>query len=226
MRNYSTVLAGIGVVAGIVGVGILVGWWGSRRPVTAGRPPVEISSSVESNPTNRSSLPASIGTSASPASNAPTNPVPQSSPVPPPAATTTPLAAWEQHVDQILGADTDDTNKVQQLFQVFPGLPEDGQIEVAQHLSNLVADEDYAPLGQLLQNAKLPEPVLDVLMGDVLNRPNAVKLPTLLEVARNPDHVEAAEAKDLLELYLDEDYGTNWDVWRQKMQEWLKENPD
>ena len=61
-------------------------------------------------------------------------------------------------------------------FEMFPNLPEDGKEEVAQHLSNLVADEDYAPLGKLLTDATLPESVLDVLMADVLNRPNAVKL--------------------------------------------------
>ena len=109
---------------------------------------------------------------------------------------------------------------------MFPRLPEDGQVEVAQHLSNLVEDEDYASLGQLLKNAKLPEPVLDVLMGDLLNRPNAVKLPLFLDLARDPAHAKAEEAKDLLELYLDEDYGTDWNKWQQKMREWLKENPD
>jgi hypothetical protein len=129
-------------------------------------------------------------------------------------------------VDEILASEMDDTNKVKQLFEIFPRLPEDGQIEVAQHLSNLVPDESYAPLGKLLENAKLPEDVLDVLMADALNRPNSVKLPTLLDVAQNPDNSKAGEAKDLLELYLDEDYGADWSQWRQKLQAWLKENPD
>jgi len=56
---------------------------------------------------------------------------------------------------------------------------------------------------------QLPETVLDVLMADALNRPNGVKLPLLLEVAQNPDNAKAGEAKDLLELYLDGDYGSD-----------------
>jgi hypothetical protein len=48
----------------------------------------------------------------------------------------------------------------------------------------------------------------------------------LLDIARNPEHRKASEAKEILELYLEEDYGTNWSVWQQKMTEWLKENPD
>ncbi len=137
--------------------------------------------------------------------------------------TTNLVADWEDKLDEILGSEADDTNKVKQLFAVFPRLPEDGQSEVAQHLANLVADENYAPLGQLLRNAKLPESVLDVLMGDALNRPNSVKLPLLVDIARNPQHPKADEAKDLVELYLDEEDPAKWP---QKLQEWLKENPD
>ena len=58
------------------------------------------------------------------------------------------------------------------------------------------------------------------------NRPNAVKLPLLLQTARVPDHPLATEAKEILELYLEEDYGTNWDKWQQEIERWLKENPD
>jgi hypothetical protein len=138
-------------------------------------------------------------------------------------AATNLLAGWEDKLDEILGSDQDDTNKVKDLFAIFPRLPEEGQTEVAQHLSNLVPDDNYAALGQLLQDTKLPDSVLDVLMSDVLNRPNSLKLPELLQVAQNPDHPKADEAKDLIELYLDEDDPAKWP---DKMQQWLKDNPD
>lgn len=77
-----------------------------------------------------------------------------------------------------------------------------------------------------LTNADLPENVLDVLLDDVLNRPNSLKLPALLEVARSAQHPKAAEAKDFLELFLEEDYGADWDKWQAGMEQWLKENPD
>ena len=48
----------------------------------------------------------------------------------------------------------------------------------------------------------------------------------LLDVARDPKNSKSAEAKDLLELFLEEDYGTDWATWQTKMTEWLKENPD
>ncbi|HEX4264980.1 MAG TPA: hypothetical protein VH597_11620 [Verrucomicrobiae bacterium] len=133
---------------------------------------------------------------------------------------------WEDKIDDIVGSDDADTNKVKQLFALFPKLPPDGQEEVVQHLSNLVDDEDYAPLGDLLKNSKLPEGVLDELLADVLNRPNNLKLPLLLDVASDPDHAKKDEAKDLLELYLGDDYGSDWNSWGQHLTNWMQQNPD
>jgi len=142
------------------------------------------------------------------------------------AADTNALADWENKLDEILAPEGEPADKARKLFELFPQLPRDGQAEVAQHLSNLVSDKDYAGLGKLLADAKLPEPVLDVLMGDLLNRPNSVKLPELLEVARDPEHPKAAEAKELLAFFLDQDLGADWTKWQAKMEQWLKENPD
>jgi hypothetical protein len=220
MQKLSKVLVAIGILAAIVGAGLLVGWWGSRSQ-TAG-PPLPGIQTLDGSPANgqpqtatASNPPAdtaSNATAALLASNAP-----------PAVGATNLLADWEDKLDEILGSEQDDTNKVTQLFGMFARLPEDGQSEVAQHLSNLVPDDNYAPLGQLLQNAKLPESVLDVLMSDVLNRPDSVKLPQLLQVAQTADHPKADEAKDFISLYLDEDDPAKWP---QKLQVWLKEHSD
>lgn len=133
---------------------------------------------------------------------------------------------WEDKIDAIIGSDDPDTNKVKQLYALFPTLPPDGQEEVAQHLSNLVEDDNYGPLGDMLKNDKLPEGVLDELLADVLNRPNSIKLPELLSVASDANNAKSSEAKDLLELYLGEDYGSDWNNWSQHMTNWLQQNPD
>ena len=90
----------------------------------------------------------------------------------------------------------------------------------------VLVDQDYDLLRKHLTNPDLPGDVLEVLLGDVLNRPNSLKLPALLEVARSPQHPKAAEAKDFLELFLESDYGTDWDKWQAGMEQWLKDNPD
>lgn len=133
---------------------------------------------------------------------------------------------WEDKLDKILTSESEDPDKARQMLEMFPRLPEDAQVEVAQHLSNLTPDQDYASMAKLLANASLPEAVLDVLLADALNRPNSLKLPALLEVARDPQNPKAAEAKDLLQLFLDEDYGSDWNTWQSKMEAWLKDNPD
>jgi hypothetical protein len=136
------------------------------------------------------------------------------------------VPTWEDLVDDILQANTDDAMQLRQLLALYPHVPEEGQVEIAQHLANLAADGDYGPVRQILTNPETPEDVTDVLLADVLNRPNATKLPTLLDIARTPQHPNAEEAKELLGLYLDEDYGDAWNQWQQAMETWLRENPD
>ena len=58
-----------------------------------------------------------------------------------------------------------------------------------------------------------PSAVSTLLMNDLLNRHNSLKLPMLLAVASNGDHPLKDQAKDMLELFLQADYGTNWDQW-------------
>jgi hypothetical protein len=219
------------VLAAIVGIGVGVGLLAGHTTST----PLPVADAQDSGP------------SPAPTTTHPTRPL--AAPNPPPTEKTsapvevtpivqTPKVApistnvaetdtnWEDKIDDIVGSDDADTNKVKQLFALFPTLPPDGQEEVVQHLSNLVDDDDYKPLGDLLKDAKLPEGVLDELLADVLNRPNNLKLPLLLDVASNPDNAKHDEAKDLLELYLGDDYGSDWGQWGQHLTNWLQQNPE
>ena len=133
-------------------------------------------------------------------------------------------AAWEKAVDDILLSEGDETQKSQQLLALLPGLEEDAQVEVAQHAANLLSDESYGHASQILTNASMPEAVLSVLMTDLLNRSDELKLPIMLTLARTEMHPMQAEAKDLLEIYLQEDFGDDWKAWETALQVWLKEN--
>ncbi len=136
------------------------------------------------------------------------------------------IADWEDKVSDIIVSDSDFTNKCAEMLAMFPNLPEAGQVEVSHHLVNLTTDANFGPLGKLLMDPKTPESVDEVLMSDMLNRNNGLKLPILLQVARTPGNPKAGEAKDMLERMLEEDYGTDWNQWENKMRSWLKENPD
>lgn len=225
------VIAGV-VVVGIVAVGVGVALWAAHS--TSNLPPLPppvADNSAPQPPHEPIHVSAPVHQFAptqdiKPVATAPT-PMPKVQPRNLVAVTNTVgTNDWENKIDDIVGSDDPDTNKVAELYALFPTLPPDGQEEVAQHLSNLVDDDDYAPLGEMLKNDKLPEGVLDELLADVLNRPNNLKLPLLLSVASDANNAKHDEAKDLLELYLGDDYGTDWNSWGQHMTNWLQQNPD
>jgi hypothetical protein len=222
------VLTVLGVVAAALAVGGLVGWFAAGPSSSSIKEdsPVKDDPKTSSPPklvtshTNRQS--AVMSRSRLRTRRSQTNQVAV-------AGTPSPVAApaeWENKIDTVLTADTDDSQKAKKILELLPQLPEEGQEEAAEHLANLLPDDQYAAAGQLLTNLKTSEPVMDVLMSDLLNRPNELKLPLLLEMARIPEHPRAEESKDFLELYLEKDYGADWGQWEQAMKAWLKENPD
>ena len=222
-------IAGLVLVA-IIAVGVGVALFAARSTSTPPPGPVTVTENSPTTPEPAHTSPQPLVES-NPAPVINTSVSNQAIPIVTPAhlGTATNTAStneWEEKIDDIVGSDDPDTNKITQLYALFPKLPPDGQEEIAQHLSNLVDDEDYAPLGEMLKNDKLPEGVLDELLADVLNRPNNLKLPVLLAVAADANHAKHDEAKDLLELYLGEDYGTDWNSWGQHMTNWLQQNPE
>ena len=218
MRSFLKILTAACILFCIIILGFVLGWFGPKSsnpgPQTQSPEPAAPVEETSASPSPRTTQTSRQATQAS------TN-IARATP-----STTTTNAEWEDKLDAILNSAGDDTEKTKQLYAMLPQLPEDGQVEVAQHLSNLVSDQDYAPLGKMLADPKEPEAVLDILIADLLNRPNATKLPLLLEVARDAQHPKAVEARDLLELYLEEDYGQDWAKWQTKTEQWLKDNPD
>ena len=217
MGRFSKALASLGLVAAVLLIGVGIGWLATRKTPADGRISERKSALTNQVPTR---IPF-FSTNARPHRALSSNKTPS-----PSAIATNLITDWEDKLDDILGSEGQDTDKAKQMLAMFPRLPEDGQVEVAQHVSNLLPDQEYAPLGKLLLDSKLPEAVLDVLIVDVLNRPNSLKLPLLLEIAQDPQHPKAGEAKHLLELYLEQDYGTDWNKWQAKLKQWMIDNPD
>ena len=220
MQKLSKIFLILGIIAGILVVGFVIGKLAASGSGSNPRP-APVNPAAAENHAPNASPPGIPGTE--PVKSATTT---DGETVPQTSLAAGILTNWEDKLEEIIGADTDETNKVVQLFALFPHVPAESRSEVAQHLSNLVNDDGYAPLGELLRDPKLGDDALDVLMADVLNRPNSLKLPELLEVAQTPDHPKADEAKDILSLFLDEDFGADWSKWQEKMRAWLKDNPD
>lgn len=137
-------------------------------------------------------------------------------------------ATWEGQIDDILRdtVETDSDAKAEKLLALFPSLPPEAQLEAARHIVNLTSDEHYPRIHQHVTNPVTSDEVREELFSDLLNRPNSLKLPALLDIARNPQHPETSQARDILEVYLEDDYGNDWLKWEQKMNDWLKDNSD
>jgi hypothetical protein len=218
MRLGSKIL----LVTGLMATVIAVGFWLARIVQTP-------ASMTESAPeVDTKSAPAKPDAPRSVAKRKPIDPQPATgaSPVEAPVAVTNLITDWEIRIDEVLGLDADPSEVGRKLVDMLPRLPVDGRVEALQHAVNLLADEDYAPMGQMLGDPKIPEDEVEILMRDVLNRPDALKLPLLLQVARTGGHVKAGEAREILEVLLGESYGDDWDKWQTGVNELLKEGPE
>jgi hypothetical protein len=227
MRLGPKILLAVGVLATVVAVG----FWLARHfvepsvPMTDAAPEVDIAAK----PPRSSSTPGDTPASPPAGSRKSYRPAELATgPDPIQSAVGTPplLAEWENRIDDILRLESEPSTAGKRLMELLPQLPADGRVEALEHAANLIGDEDYAPLGRLLSDPKTSEEELEILMRDVLNRSNELKLPLLLQVARTSGHLKATESREILEVFLGEDYGDDWTTWQAKVTEFIKENPE
>ena len=139
-----------------------------------------------------------------------------------PKAAPAPLAPWEMKIDQLLTSNLGETETAQNIINLLPTLPPEGQAEAIQHVTNLLVDKEYQRLMPMVRNLRLPQEVHDILMTDLMNRENKVKLPVLLEIARMVGHPHQEEAKTDLQIFLDADHGTDWNKWGSAVADYVK----
>ena len=130
--------------------------------------------------------------------------------------------AWENTIDQILRSNVSEAQMAQMLINIFPTLPEDGQVEAANHIANLLPDSDYNSVRPLVLNPNLPESVQSVFFTDLMNRDDPTKLNAFLDIAQIPNHPFHDEALSDLQIYVGEDYGTDWAKWKSAVGDYLK----
>jgi hypothetical protein len=219
MRNVSLAVKAVGFLVVAGALGLFIGWMVSRQ-------------NESKLPTLPEPAPAPLAAEPAP-EPAPTPVVPrvQARPTPPPvqevAADPAPADTstnWEQNLETILLSDDDDNTKADRILALIPTAPADAQAELAQHLVNMVQDDHYADTAGLLTNSATPSAVSTVLMNDLLNRNNNLKLPTLLDIARSDDHPLKDQAREMLELLLQENHGSNWDDWSTSINTFLTQN--
>ena len=132
---------------------------------------------------------------------------------------------WQPVINQALTSSASTADQAKNLLAQFPNLPPGGQFEAAHHISNLLPDESYATWAGYLTNAAISSDVRKVIYADLQRRPNSIRLPMLLQVARSSS-TQSSDAVQLLRNTLGEDLGSDWNAWSVRIQEWLKSNPE
>jgi hypothetical protein len=218
MTALAKVLRILGVLVLAGAVGVLIGWMKSRdgdiQPVAV--PPSSDQPAMAVAPVAMASV--------EPPPIAKSHRSGRDKPVlltPPPVEST----EWEKQLDDVLLSDADVNLKADRILAMIPTAPSNAQVELSQHLVNMVQDDHYDGAAQLLTNPATAAAVSTVLMNDLLNRNNTLKLPMLLDVARDEDHPLKDQAREMLELLIQEDDGTNWDQWGTSINTWLQNNP-
>jgi hypothetical protein len=223
MSNLAKAMRVLSVLALAGGVGVFIGWMKSRdgdiQPIAV--PPGSNQPAIYIAPLAMTSATPPPASNATASANAPRvkRPKPVLVPTPPEEN-----VEWEQHLDDVLLADTDADTKADRILALIPKAPTNAQVELSQHLVNMVQDDHYDGAAQLLTNPATPSDVSTVLMNDLLNRNNTLKLPMLLAVARDDDHPLKDQAREMLELLIQQDDGTNWDQWSASINTWLQSN--
>jgi hypothetical protein len=218
MSKLAKVFCVLCVLALAGGAGVLIGWLVSREGDVK---PIAVSPGSNQPMIAIAPVAASSGASPKAASLGRYN---REKPDPDPAALAE-STAWQQQLDDVLLSDTNVNTKADRILAMIPTAPSNAQVELSQHLVNMVQDDHYDGAAQLLTNAATPKAVSTVLMNDLLNRNNNLKLPMLLGVARDDDHPLKDQAREMLELMLQEDDGTNWDQWGAAITTWIQNNP-
>lgn len=133
---------------------------------------------------------------------------------------------WEQEVNAVLASQASDAEIADKLLKLYPQVPADAQADLFVEITQHVPNEDYRKLANVLTNSTSPPEVLDVLLNDLIDRPDKLRMPLLMDLMRDKQNPKSDEAHDFLEVIIGDDYGEDWDTWSKKIAEWMALHPD
>lgn len=136
------------------------------------------------------------------------------------------MAVWDRQIDAVLASSGTAAEIADTLLELYPRVPAEGQADLAMEIAAHISNENYGKLAGLITNSTSSEAVLETLLTDLMDRPDKIRLPLLLDMARSKENAKAPDAHELLEALLGEDYGEDWNLWSKKISEWLASHPE
>lgn len=132
------------------------------------------------------------------------------------------LLPWEAAMLHVMKAPAPQSVKSRALFALLPQLPEEALVTASEQAANWLRDTDYAAVAApIVASPATHGSVLTTLFADLMERPDPIALPTLLQIARTPGHPMAESAQDNLSFLLDRNLGTDWAAWDQAIRQRL-----
>lgn len=117
-------------------------------------------------------------------------------------------------------------NTAQALINLLPELTKSGQVECAEHITNLLSDEEFPRALPIWVNPVSDPDVLEVFAKDLMNRPARVMMSAMLDAIKMLKHPYHEEAKRTMQNLLDQDHGDNIPQWERAMIAFLEKEAD
>jgi hypothetical protein len=130
--------------------------------------------------------------------------------------------AWSQVIDTVLRDNSDAREKSRRMLQMLPHLQAALQAEAAQHLVNFATDSAPENVVEPLLNASTDHSAQGVLLLGLLQRADKIRLPALLQIARNSEHAKHADALRYLHFLLESDDPADSAAWEARIEARLK----
>lgn len=141
-----------------------------------------------------------------------------------------PKQPWAKEIIGIaMRLDLSDEAKVKQLLGKIGSLPPDGKVLAMEEATKLIPDEQYNQYRPTLFGLVSSNELRETVLLDVLTRGEPVRMPTLVEMLKqppNPEHPGHDDIREILVAYLDTDYGTDLNGWDSAVKKFLADNPD
>jgi len=137
---------------------------------------------------------------------------------------------WEQDIIKLAGRlDMPDDRKALALLNKVHTLPDEpAKVVAVEHATHLMSDEQFKQLrSQIMSlNDTGGEDMKDAILRDILTRAENVRMPALVDLLRRPTYPGQQEVREILEAYLEVDYGTDFPKWDAAVRQWLIENDE
>lgn len=137
---------------------------------------------------------------------------------------------WEQEIIKLAGnLEMGDDRKALALLNKVYTLPDEpAKVVAVEHATKLMSDEQFKQSkSQIMSlNDTGSEDMKDAILRDILTRAENVRMPALVDLLRRPAYAGQQEVREILEAYLDVDYGTDFPKWDAAVRQWLIENDE